>query len=69
MDKGLHMGSVIALADWPRQTKQREGLEGSAEVIIFTGVRFERLRDEAQPVSRNARLPNRHNQATAEELE
>ena len=69
MNKGLHMGLVIALAEWPKQTKLREAHEGSAEVIIFTGVRFERLRNEIQPVSRNTRLPNRHNQATAEELE
>ena len=63
------MASVIALADWPKQTKSREAFQGSAEVLIFNGVRFERLREETQPVARKARLPSRHNQATAEELE
>lgn len=63
------MAAVIALADWPKQTKEREPFNGSAAVLIFNGVRFERLREESNPVSRNARLPSRHNQATAEELE
>lgn len=63
------MASVIALADWPKQTKHREAFHGSAEVFIFNGVRFERLREEPQTFARGARLPNRHNQATAEELE
>jgi hypothetical protein len=63
------MASVIALADWPKQIKIREPHEGSAQVLIFNGVRFERLRDEAQPIVRTARLPSRHNQATAIDLE
>lgn len=39
----------------------------SAEILIFHGVRFERLADDAAPTNR--RLPTLHNQATAEELE
>lgn len=63
------MASVIALADWKKQTKIREPQEGSAQVLIFNGVRVERLREEPQAVPRSMRLPSRHNQATAEELE
>ncbi|MDE2444896.1 MAG: hypothetical protein KGO94_01875 [Alphaproteobacteria bacterium] len=62
------MASVIALADWPKSAKSRAAQEGDAEVLIFTGVRFERLRDEPLPVARTKRI-SRHNQATAEELE
>ncbi len=63
------MASVIALADWPKQIKVREPHEGSAQVLIFNGVRFEKLRDDVQPIVRTARMPHRHNQATAIELE
>jgi hypothetical protein len=63
------MASVIALADWPKQTKTRPVPEHSAEVVIFTGVRFERLRDDPQPMVRAKRVAASHNQATAEELE
>ncbi len=63
------MASVIALADWPKQTKIREAHQGSAVVLIFNGVRVERLREEPQAVSRGVRHAGRHNQATAEELE
>ena len=63
------MTSVIALADWPRQIKLREPHDGSAQVLIFNGVRFERLRDETPPIVHTARLTRRHNQATAVELE
>jgi hypothetical protein len=69
MDEGLRMASVIALADWPKQIKAREPLQGSAQVLIFNGVRFERLRDDVQQVVRTARLPRGHNQATAIDLE
>jgi hypothetical protein len=69
IDEGLGMASVIALADWPKQIKIREPHEGSAQVLIFNGVRFERLRDELQPTVRKSRLSHRHNQATAIELE
>lgn len=63
------MASVIALADWPKQSKRRGAYQGSAEVLIFNGVRFERLREEPKATPRGVRLSNRHNQATAEELE
>ena len=69
IDEELDMASVIALADWPKQVKIREPHQGSAQVLIFNGVRFERLRDEVQQVVQTARLPRRHNQATAIELE
>jgi hypothetical protein len=63
------MGLVVALADWPRNTKARDSFEGSAEIIIFNGVRFERLHEEPQLKVHKRRLPSRHNQAVAEELE
>ena len=63
------MASVIALADWPKNTKAPEPFEGSAKIIIFNGVRFERLHEEPQLKSHKRRLPSRHNQAVAEELE
>jgi hypothetical protein len=69
IDEGLGMASVIALADWPKQIKIREPHQGSAQVLIFNGVRFERLRDDVQQVVRTARLSRRHNEATAIDLE
>lgn len=69
MDEGINMASVIALADWPKRIKIREPYNGSAQVLIFNGVRFERLRDDAQQVVRNVRLPRGHNQATAIDFE
>ncbi len=43
----------------------------SADVVIFHGVRIERLTDDMIQTSviRNRRLPSLQNQATAEELE
>jgi len=65
----MNMTAVIALADWPREAKAREAFEGSAQIFIFNGVRVERLHEEVQMLNHKARLPSRHNQATAEELE
>lgn len=71
--RGFDTMSVIALADWPKQLKERVALTASAELIIFPGVRRERLVDDeaiaTSHIDRKARLPNRNNQATAEELE
>jgi hypothetical protein len=63
------MGLVVALADWSKNIKPREPFEGSAKIIIFNGVRFERLHDEPQLKAHKRRLPSGHNQAVAEELE
>ena len=67
------MASVTTLADWPKTMKIREAFTGSAQVIIFNGVRFERLREESpqeiQIKRRNNRLPNGNNQATAIDLD
>jgi hypothetical protein len=71
--KGSTMTAVIA---FPK--KRQEAIEGNkwfgpAQVIIFTGVRHERLQDGpvevSQPRRRNARMPSHQNQATAEDLE
>ena len=66
------MTAVIDFASRAKQQKTREVFAGSAEVIIFTGVRFERLHEDLSGVSirpTKLRLPSRQNQATAEELE
>ena len=67
------MASVITLSEWPKTMKIREAFMGSAQVIIFNGVRFERLREEStqeiQIKRRNSRLPNSNNQATAIDLD
>jgi hypothetical protein len=63
------MASVVALADWPKNMNPREPFEGSAKIIIFNGVRFERLHEEPQLKPIKRRLPSRNNQAVAEELE
>ena len=63
------MGLVVALADWSKNIKPREPYEGSAKIVIFNGVRFERLTEEPQLKSHKRRLPSRHNQAVAEDLE
>lgn len=65
----MNMTAVIALADWPRESKARETFEGSAQILIFNGVRVERLHEEVHMLNHKARLPSRNNQATAEELE
>jgi hypothetical protein len=63
------MASVIALADWPKNMNPREPFEGSAKIIIFNGVRFERLHVEPQQKAHKRRMLSRNNQAVAEELE
>jgi hypothetical protein len=63
------MASVVALADWPKNMNLREPFEGSAKIIIFNGVRFERLHEEPQLKPNKRRLPSRNNQAVAEELD
>jgi hypothetical protein len=65
------MTSVIAFPKRNRETSEINKQFGPAQVIIFTGVRQERLQEEAivrLRRARKARLPSRQNQATAEEL-
>ena len=67
------MSNVILLADTVHQRKAKPHGEGtSAEIVIFHGVRVERLTDDmiqSSMVRNPRRLPSIHNQATAEELE
>jgi hypothetical protein len=66
------MGNVILFGDKESARAARQFAPGhSAEIIIFQGVRFERLTDDmiAQENTRQRRLPSRQNHATAEELE
>jgi hypothetical protein len=67
------MTAVIA---FPKRLTNEQGstpMFGPAQVIIFNGVRQERLRDDGQDVglqvARKARRSSSQNQATAEELE
>ena len=67
------MTNVILLADRNSNRTPRIMPEGaSAEIVIFHGVRIERLTDDmiAQTTPRaSRRLPSLNNQATAAELE
>ena len=67
------MSNVILLADRNTNRTPRQLPEGaSAEIVIFHGVRIERLTDDmiAQTISRpTRRLPSLNNQATAAELD
>lgn len=64
---------MAAVIMFPMQRlKDRRGEKnfGPAQVIIFNGVRHERLTDAGGVAPlRNRRLPSRQNQATAEDLE
>ena len=66
------MSNVIHLDDKAGERRAKAFATGhSAEIIIFHGVRIERLTDDMiqSSVTRNRRLPSLNNQATAEELE
>lgn len=64
------MAAVIAFPKQQLKYQRNEKFFGPAQVMIFTGVRHERLVDTAEVAARqNRRLPSRRNQATAEELE
>jgi hypothetical protein len=67
--RGIKMAAVIAFPKL-QDGQRREKFFGPGQVMIFTGVRHERLVDvvEISPQP-NRRLPSRRNQATAEELE
>jgi hypothetical protein len=71
--KGNTMTAVIAFPKKQQETIEGNKQFGPAHVIIFTGVRHERLQDVnmevSQPRRRNACLPSRQSQATAEDLE
>ena len=65
------MSNVILLSDRADERPGRSFAAGhSAEVVIFHGVRIERLTDDMIQASatRSRRLPSLQNQATAEEL-
>jgi hypothetical protein len=64
------MAAVIAFPKQEHKYQRNVEFYGPTQVIIFTGVRHERLGETVeitQPSRR--RLPSRRNQATAEELE
>ena len=66
------MSNVVLLSSRSgEQPKNALAAGHSAEVIIFHGVRIERLTDDMiqSSVVRGRRLPSLQNQATAEELE
>jgi hypothetical protein len=64
------MAAVIAFPKQNTKKHEREKFFGPAQVMIFTGVRHERLVDVVEVSARpNRRLPSRRNQATAEELD
>jgi hypothetical protein len=67
------MAAVIHFSNKQRLTKSAEPFFGPAQVIIFSGVRFERLVDSPAITKfkppRVTRLPRHSNQATAEELD
>ncbi len=65
------MDKVIYLQSRSAQRQARVVPSGTnAEVIIFPGVRFERLTDAmVQATQKRRRILSLHNQATAEELE
>ena len=67
------MSNVILLADRNNNRNPRIMPEGAtAEIVIFHGVRIERLTDDmiAQTAPRSShRIPSLNNQATAAELE
>ncbi len=64
------MAAVIAFPKQQLKYQRKEKFFGPAQVIVFTGVRHERLVDAADAARRpSRRLPSRRNQATAEELE
>ncbi|MBG1232252.1 hypothetical protein [Aestuariivirga litoralis] len=66
------MSNVIYLKGREQGRKSRPLPDGmAAEIVIFHGVRFERLTDDMIDDSKvkNRRLPSRNNQAIAEDLE
>ncbi len=65
------MSNVISMGDKTGERPVRSfAVDHSAEVIIFHGVRIERLTDDMiqATATRSRRLPSLQNQATAEEL-
>lgn len=64
------MAAVIAFPKQKHRNPEEKFFLGSAQILIFTGVRHERLIDtlEAAPVQVR-RLPSRQNHALAEEFE
>jgi hypothetical protein len=67
------MTAVIAFPVRDKEIHASNKQFGPAQVIIFTGVRHERLIDvgatENMLTARKSRLPSRQNQAIAEELD
>ena len=63
------MASVINIAERLKLTPQKAEAIGPAQIIIFPGVRFERIDFAAPPQLKSRRLPSLNNQATAEDLD
>ncbi len=63
------MASVILFAERLKSNPVKAVVMGPAQIIIFPGVRFERIDFAAPPHLKSRRLPSLNNQATAEELE
>lgn len=64
----LGMTAVIDILEWQAERKAKHKFFGPAQIIMFTGVRFERLVDTPSEQSPRRRA-HRSNQATAEKLE
>jgi hypothetical protein len=73
MGVARNMTAVIAFPIRQRDSADLQVLLGPAQVIIFNGVRQERLHDESVELTRTLNHKTRrsanHRQATAEELE
>ena len=63
------MLTVISFAERLKAKPFKTELLGPAEIIIFPGVRFERLEFTKPSDRQSRRLPAMNNQATAEDLE
>ncbi len=64
------MAAVIAFPKQKHRNEQDENVFGPAHILIFTGVRHERLVEiHETALLQTRRLPSRQNQALAEEFE
>ena len=64
------MATVIAFPKQEGRAREKVEGQGPATIIMFTGVRVERLEDESAPSrSTKRRMITKTSEATAEELE
>ncbi len=63
------MASVINIAERLKSRTPKADAIGPAQIIIFPGVRFERIDFAKPPQLKARRLPSLNNQATAEDLD